>query len=100
MGDNEKAFADFNKCIELSPEHHRAISNRGTVLLNYYKRYNEALADFNKAISIKPMPNYFLNRAICYFQMGNITMAKQDALKAQKLGVKIPDNFKTQLQLN
>lgn len=100
MGDNEKAFADFNKCIELSPEHHRAISNRGTVLLNYYKRYNEALADFNKAISIKPMPNYFLNRAICYFQMGNITMAKQEALKAQELGVKIPDNFKTQLQLN
>lgn len=100
MGDSEKAFNDFNKCIELSPEHHRAISNRGTLLLNYYKKYNEALVDFDNAIKIKPMPNYFLNRAICYFRMGNMAKAKEDALRAQELGVKIPDNLKGQLQMN
>jgi tetratricopeptide (TPR) repeat protein len=99
FGDLEKALADFQKCIELDPKHHRAISNRGTILLHQFQKYEEALADFNRAISIKPLGSYYLNRSICYYKMGNIQMARTDALKAREAGATIPENYKSLLQL-
>ncbi len=90
----EKAFADFNKAISISPDYHNALNNRGAVLLNYYQKYSEALADFDKAIQIKPQGNYYLNRSICYYKLGNMAKAKEDAKIAVQMGTAIPDNYR------
>ena len=96
----EKAFADFNRAVESKPDFHSALNNRGTLLLNYYKKYNEAITDFNKAISLNPAGNYYLNRSICYYKMGNMEKAKEDGLIAMQKGTVIPDVYKKILQIN
>ena len=55
--------------------------------------------EFNKAISINPQASYFLNRSICYYKMGNMQKAKEDALIASQRGAVIPDNYKSLLKL-
>jgi tetratricopeptide (TPR) repeat protein len=101
FGKNEpaKAMENYNKCIEINPNDHRSYSNRGTIYLNFYQQYEQALQEFNKAISIKPVASYILNRSICYYKMGNMQKAREDALRARDAGAVIPDNYKGMLQL-
>ena len=95
-----KAFADFDKAVQVNPAYHSAWNNRGTLLLNHYQRYNEAMSDFNKAISLNPMGSYYLNRSICYYKMGNMVKAREDGQTAMQKGTAIPDAYKKILQLN
>jgi len=99
MNEIDKAFADFNKAVSISPDYHQALSNRGALLLNYYKKYPEALSDFNEAIRLNPQGNYFLNRSICYYRLGDITKAVADAQRALEKGTTIPDNYRKILNL-
>jgi tetratricopeptide (TPR) repeat protein len=99
MNEIDKGLADFNKAISLSPDYHKALSNRGTLFLNYYKKYPEALADFNEAIRLSPQGNYFLNRSICYYKLGDMNKAKADAQLALAKGTAIPDNYRQLLNL-
>lgn len=94
-----KALADYDKCIELKPDDHRSYNNRGTIFMNSFQKYNEALNEFAAAIKIAPLGSYFLNRSICYYKMGDMVKAKEDALIAMQRGAVIPDNYKTLLQL-
>jgi tetratricopeptide (TPR) repeat protein len=95
----EKAMENYNRCIEINPEDHRSYNNRGTIYLNFYKQYQQALAELNKAININPLANYILNRSVCYYKMGDMIKAKEDALLASQKGAVIPDNYKAILQL-
>ena len=101
FGRNEpqKAMENYNKCIEINPEDHRSYSNRGTIYMNFYQQYPQALAEFNKAINISPLGSYILNRSICYYRMGDIAKAKEDALAAIQKGTPIQDSYKSLLQL-
>src|SRR6187399_2570052 len=99
MNEPAKALADYDKCVEIKPDDHRSISNRGSLYMNSFQKYNEALNEFNKAINLSPQANYILNRSICYYKLGNMEKAKEDALRASKGGAVIPDNYKTLLQL-
>jgi len=99
MNEPAKALADYDKCVEIKPDDHRSISNRGSLYMNSFQKYNEALNEFNKAINISPQANYILNRSICYYKLGNMEKAKEDALRASKGGAVIPDNYKSLLQL-
>ena len=94
MNEPAKALADYTKCIEIKPDDHRSYSNRGSIYMNSFQKYNEALADFAKAININPLPGYYLNRSICYYKMGNLAKAKEEALIASRGGAVIPDNYK------
>jgi len=67
--------------------------------MNSFQKYNEALNEFNTAINLNPQASYLLNRSICYYKLGNMQKAKEDALMASKGGAVIPDNYKTLLQL-
>ena len=94
-----KALADYDKCISIKSDDHRSYSNRGSILMNSFQKYNEALNEFNKAISIQPVNYYFLNRSICYYKMNNIVKAREDAITAMQLGAVVTDAYKANLQL-
>ena len=95
----DSAIIYFNKCLEISPNTDFALNNRGSLLFNYYKKYNEAMADFTKAIQINPQGDYYLNRSYCYYQLGQIELAKADVRVAIQKNIAIPDNFKQLLKL-
>ena len=95
----QKAMDNYNKCLEINPEDHRSYNNRGTIYMNFYRQYPQALAEFNKAISISPLGNYILNRSICYYRMGDMAKAKEDALTAIQKGTPIQDSYRSLLKL-
>ncbi|HET6767128.1 MAG TPA: hypothetical protein VFH08_07010 [Chitinophagaceae bacterium] len=99
LNEPAKALADYDKCILLKPDDHRSYNNRGTLLMNSFQKYNEALNEFNKAISIQPVNYYYLNRSICYYKMNNIAKAREDAIMAMQLGSAVTDAYKANLQL-
>ena len=69
------------------------------MFFNNFNQYKEALADLNKAILLNPIGEYFLNRSKCYYQLGNVAMAKNDALKAMEMGEIIAADYRSLLQL-
>ena len=99
MNEPAKAMADYDKCISIKHDDHRSYNNRGTIYMNSFQKYNEALNEFTTAINISPLGSYYLNRSICYYKLGNMAKAKEDALMAAQKGTVIPDNFKSTLQL-
>ena len=99
LNDPQKALADYDKCTQLKPDDHRSYNNKGTLYMNAFQKYDEAIAEFNKAINIQPVGYYFLNRSICYFKMNNIAKAREDAIKASQLGTVVTDSYKASLQL-
>ena len=99
MNEPAKALIDYSKCIEIKPDDHRSYNNRGSIYMNSFQKYNEALNEFNIAINLNSQASYILNRSICYYKMGNMQKAKEDALIATQKGAVIPDNYKSLLQL-
>jgi len=95
----DSAMIYFNKCLELSPNTDFALNNRGSLLFNYYKKYKEAMADFTKAIQINPQGDYYLNRSYCYYQLGQVELAKADVRIAIQKNIAIPDNYRQLLKL-
>ena len=63
-GQFDKAFADYDKAIQLNPKSAAAYNNRGIV---YYikDQFDKAIADFDKAIKLNP------KLADAYFNRGN-----------------------------
>jgi protein O-mannosyl-transferase len=96
--DPSRALTDFDTCISLKPDFDPALNNRGTVLVNSFQRYAQALIDFNKAISVNPEGNYYLNRSICNYRLGDISKARADALMALQKGMAIPANYRQLLK--
>lgn len=95
----EKSLENYNKCIQINPNDHRSYSNRGAIYMNFYQQYPQALVELNKAISIKPLGNYLMNRSYCYYKMGDIAKAREDALAAAQTGTVIADSYKSALQI-
>jgi len=99
MNEPTKALRDFDTCISIMPTYDAALNNRGTVLVNSFQKYAEALVDFNKAISLNPDGGYYLNRSICNYKLGDINKAKADAQMALQKGAAVPNNLKQLLNL-
>ena len=89
----------FNKSIASNPNADWVINARGTLLFNG-KHYNEALTDFARAIELNPLGEYFYNRSMCYFTLGDVTKAKSDVLSAIQKGFNVPATYKTTLQID
>lgn len=53
QGRLEEALADWNRIVELEPEHATSYTERG-VVLQLLQRYEEAVADFDHALSLAP----------------------------------------------
>jgi tetratricopeptide (TPR) repeat protein len=94
----ENALADFNSCLSINRTDNEALFQRGTLLVNHYKKYAEALVDFDRAIQISPLGRYYLNRSICHYKLGELADAVADAQIASQKGVAIPENYRNILK--
>ena len=95
----DSALVSYNKCLSLKPDLDFALNNRGSILVNIYKQYSEALVDFNKAIQINPQGNYHLNRSICYYKLNEFEKARSDAQTAIQKGSIVSDSYKALLKI-
>ncbi|CAL2029020.1 unnamed protein product [Caenorhabditis brenneri] len=49
------------------------------------KRYDDAAEHYSKAIKMNPLPKYYQNRAMCYYQLNNLKMTEEDCKRALEL---------------
>ncbi|MDT3675487.1 tetratricopeptide repeat-containing serine protease family protein [Microcystis wesenbergii] len=76
------ALDDYNKAIELNPNHANAYVNRGILYYNQQK-YELALSDFSKAIDINPNDaEAYSNRGGVYYNQQKYELALSDINKA------------------
>ena len=88
-GDYAKAIEEDSRYLKLNPFDADIYSERG-VSKRYMRRYEESLVDLNKAISLKnTVPLFFLERARTFRALGNHAAAKEDARRAQAMGIAV-----------
>jgi hypothetical protein len=95
----DSAMFYFNKCLEVNPNTDIALNSRGSLLLNHYKKYREAIADFDRAIRINPKGDYYLNRSYCYYYLGEMEKARADAIQAMEKGITLREDYKHMIGL-
>ena len=99
LNEADSAMPNLDRCLSLTPNSDQALSLRGTLLVNNYQKFSDALSDFNKAIQLNAKGDYYLNRSICYYRLGDIEHAKADANVALQKGVSIMDSYRKLLNL-
>jgi len=80
LGKYEEALANLNWSLELEPDNHITLNNRG---LTYAKleRYDEALADYNRALELRPDDPGTLYNLACLFSLQKKTDDALDYLE-------------------
>ena len=89
----DEALADCTHCLQIDTDNAEALNGRGTILFNGKKQYRAALADFDRAIALKQDGTYYLNRSRCYFMLGDLPQALDNARKAQRLGTMVGKDY-------
>jgi len=85
MGEYAKAIADYNKAIELDPNHALAYFNRAYAY-GEIGQYDKAIADYTKAIELDPSDaQAYHNRGLDYQSKGEVPNAVSDLDKCIKL---------------
>jgi tetratricopeptide (TPR) repeat protein len=92
-GDYDRAIADYNQAISLSPKNYTFYNSRGISHRNKGD-IDRAIADYNQAISLNPKePDPYYNRGISYRNKGDIEHAIADYSEAIRLNPKDPDFY-------
>ena len=87
-GQNDRALADFDEAIRLSPDDPAGFKDRGGVLVRM-GQYRRAIDDLNRAIELDPnLATAYLNRGAAYNSLGQYERAIDDLAKAIKLDPK------------
>lgn len=95
-GIKEKALANYDRAVALSPSNDGILYNRGVAHL-MMDNFQMAVADFTEAIRISPaLPNLFFKRAFAYKEMEDYESAINDLKKALKID---PNYEKARLML-
>ncbi len=85
LGERERALADYNVAIAISPEFVDAYINRG-IVYGEGSLFGKAIEDFNRAIAIAPTSaKAYLNRGVAYLSMGDYGAAINDLERATSL---------------
>ena len=89
IGMNEEAITMFSTAIELYPNYHEALHDRGLIYF-YTNKFDLAITDFNAAIKIKPNhADYLISRSGAYLGKRNYQEFLDDINTALRLE---PDN--------
>ena len=89
----DQAIVSFSEAIKLDPQSVQAYNNRGIVSCNKGD-FDRAIGDFSRTIEIDPnFGKGYNNRAVAYFMKGKRDKARQDAEKAQNLGIPVNQMF-------
>ncbi len=84
----DKALAQFNRAIELTPDYSDAYGQRG-LLFYRGKNFEQAIKDYEKSIALKPNSKVYSNMGTIYFETGRIA----DAINAYKNAIKYDPRF-------
>lgn len=86
--DYAQAERAFSEALKLNPTKGSIYNERGQARL-FLKKYEGAIQDFSTLIGLEPENAMaFVNRAICYSEIGNNGEACKDFKKAKQLGFK------------
>ena len=91
--------ADYSHYLRMDPENDKVISGIG---INYQglKNFRESIIWFEKAIQVNPNEgSYYLDISYSYYSMNDTAKARENVLKAKKLGVVIPEAYKAVMGL-
>ena len=84
-GEYDRAIADYDRAIQLTPDYAYAFSNRGNVY-DHKGEYDRAIADYDQVIRLKPDHALsFYNRGIAYRLKGEYEQAIRDYDRAIEL---------------
>lgn len=84
-GDAKLALDDFNKAVQLMPEHPPAYNNRGNLLVQL-GQFEEAVKDFDRAVLLAPKyAAAYSNRANARMKLGHTREAIADFTRAIEL---------------
>jgi protein O-mannosyl-transferase len=95
----DKALLDLNKAISLDATLDFIFAQRAFVSFTFYKKYGEALQDYSKAIELNPSGSHYLNRSLCYYNLGDIIKAKEDARLAMQKGAFVSEEYRKAINL-
>lgn len=87
-----EAIKDFYKFLEFEPDNMAILNSIGEC----YQALNQndtAISVFNKVILIRPEANFYLNRSISWYALGNINEARKDAIKARESGGVLSESY-------
>lgn len=84
----DEAIKDFQTFLTFEPNSADVINTIGYCLRNQ-RKFPEAISYIDKAIQIKAQPAFYLNRSYAYYGMGNLELAKKDAMTAKQAGIQI-----------
>lgn len=92
-GEFQKTIQDYNRYLQLKPNDADILNTVGLCYSNL-KDFDKAIAAFSKCIVINPQQGAFYNnRSYSFNSKGDKANALKDALKAQNLGYKVPENY-------
>jgi tetratricopeptide (TPR) repeat protein len=84
-GDYQLAIDDFSRALELKPDYHDAIANRGMARRGL-RQFDQAIADFDRAMALKPgFEVTYHQRGVTWFMMGQNERAIRDFDEAIRL---------------
>ena len=87
LGINQKALADLQRAVELSPETSEYHYRTGSILNNVFGKLPEAEAEFTAALEADPSHALaWQQRGICRWNQGNREGAEQDYRRGAELG--------------
>jgi protein O-mannosyl-transferase len=95
----EKALMDINKSISIDSIFENSFVQRAFLYYNYFQKYTEALLDYDRAIQLNPQGQYYLNRAYCYYKLGDPGKARAEAQMAMSKGITISEDFRKAISL-
>ncbi len=94
----QNCLNDFKNYLALQTDDIEIINLTGTCFREL-NQPDSSLTYINKAIELKPLPDFYVNRAYTYIKLNKIDLAKQDAIKAKNSGLILEQKLLQQLGL-
>ena len=93
LGNGEKSLADYNQAVKMLPGDADVLNGRGTLLFNFFHRYQDAFKDFEQALSLRKDGSIYLNRSRCYYMFGDMAKARADVQTALSMRTSVDADY-------